>query len=151
NGATFQRGDPTIINLTKALLGAGNPFVPMLVDSYTPVLFEIAATLYVDSANYDPAEVLGRVWTALSTGFSFAQRHLGQGVAQSEVIAMIQQIAGVIAVELTAFQRSGDAPVSPLTAVLRAASPVAGSNTPPRAAEMLLLDPASRGSIGVSS
>jgi hypothetical protein len=151
NGATFQEGDPTIVNLTKALTNAGNPFVPMLVDSYIPVLFEVAATVRVDSADYDPTEVLGRVWQALSTAFSFTQRDLGQGVAQSEVIAVIQQTAGVIAVELTGFQRSGDTPVSPLPAVLRAASPIADVNTTPQAAEMLLLDPASRGSVGVWS
>jgi hypothetical protein len=151
DGATFQAGDPTIVNLSKALSSAGNPFVPMLVDSYIPVLFEVAATVRVDSEDYDPTEVLGRVWQALSTGFSFTQRDLGQGVAQSEVIAVIQQTAGVIAVELTAFQRSGNTPVSPLPAVLRAASPIADVNTTPQAAEMLLLDPASRGSVGVWS
>ena len=63
------------------------------------------------------------------------------------MIAVIQGTAGVIAVELTAFQRSGETAASPLPAVLRAASPIAAANTPPRAAEMLLLDPASQGSI----
>ncbi|HEV2690243.1 MAG TPA: hypothetical protein VGV35_16915 [Bryobacteraceae bacterium] len=151
NGATFNAGDPTIVNLTKALANAGNPFVPLLVDSYVQVLFEIGATVRVDSVNYDPDEVLGRVWRALSTAFSFANRDLGQGVDQSEVIEIIQQTAGVIAVELTAFGRSGDVPQSPLPAVLRAASPVAAGNSTPTAVEMLILDPASRGSIGAWS
>jgi hypothetical protein len=149
--ATFQAGDPAIVNLTTALHKAGNPFVPLVAVSYNPVLFEIAAAIRIDSFNYDAEEVLGRVWQALAAEFSFASRDLGQGVAQSEVIEIIQQTAGVVAVELTAFQRSGDVPANPLPAVLRAASPVSGGNAPPQAAEMLTLDPASRGNLGVWS
>jgi hypothetical protein len=150
-GGTFQSTDPTIVNLTKALRNAGNPFVPLLVDSYIPVLFEIAAAVRIDSETYDSSDVLGRVWEALSTAFSFASRDLGQGVAQSEIVAVIQQTAGVVAVELTVFQRSGDVPQTPLPAVLRAASPMAGGNQPPAPAEMLTLDPACRGKIGAWS
>jgi hypothetical protein len=151
NGATFQAGDPAVVNLAKSLAAAGNPFVPLLVQSYSPVLFEIAASVRVDAVNYAPDEVLDRVWQALSTAFSFAERSLGQGVAQSEIVSIIQNTAGVVAVELTVFRRSGDVPVTPLTPVLRAGSPLVGANTTPQAAEMLLLDPTSRGSIGVWS
>jgi hypothetical protein len=151
NGSPLKEGDSTIVNLAKALHGAGNPYVPLRVASYTPVLFEIAARIRVDAENYDADEVLGRVWQALSEDFAFTKRALGQGVAQSEVIAVIQQTAGVVAVELTAFNRSGDPVSSPLPAILRAASPIAGGNTAPQPAEMLLLDPASRGGLGAWS
>jgi hypothetical protein len=147
NGATFQAGDPIVVNLTTALKKSGNPFTPLVVASFRPVLFEIAASIRVDSVNYDPVLVLDSAWKALVDAFSFANRHLGQGVAQSEVVEIIQQTAGVIAVELTGFQRSGDVPASPLPAVLRASSPVDGDNGPLLAAELLLLDPASRGSL----
>ena len=151
NGSQFKEGDPTLVNLAQALHGASSPYVPLHVVSYVPVLFEIAGSIRVDSHNYDADEVLGRVWQALSAAFAFANRALGQGVAQSEVIAVIQQTAGVVAVELTAFNRSGDSSVSPLPAVLRAASPIADGHTLPQAAEMLLLDPASRGELGAWS
>jgi hypothetical protein len=141
-GTTFQSSDATVVNLIKALAGAGLPFVPLRVQSYVPVLFELAATVWVDATDYDPSEVQARVWQALASAFSFDQRELGQGIAQSEVIAIVQGTAGVVAVELTAFQRSGDAAATPLPPALRAAG-----NTPPQAAEMLLLDPASQGSI----
>jgi hypothetical protein len=150
-GAAFQAGDPTIVKLTTALHKAGNPFVPLTVASYVPGLFETAAAIRVDSVNYDSTEVLARVWRALAAAFSFDARNLGQGVAQSEIVEIIQQTAGVIAVELTGFQRSGDVPQSPLPAVLRAASPVAGGNSAPQPAELLTLDPASRGNLGVWS
>ena len=148
NGSQFNAGDPTIVHLTQALRNAGNPFVLVQATSFSSVLFEIAANVRVDSVNYDPTEVLGRVWQALAAGFAFESRDLGQGVAQSEVVALIQQTAGVVAVELTAFNRSGQAGASPLSAVLRAASPITGGNVIPQAAEMLLLDPACRGNIG---
>jgi hypothetical protein len=65
------------------------------------------------------------------------------------VIALMQSTAGVIAVELTAFNRQGEtpAPGATLPPVLRAAAPLPGQQGTPQAAEMLLLDPASRGAI----
>lgn len=149
NGSIFQPGDSTLLNLAKALTDAGNPFVPLQILSYVPVLFEISANVRVDGVNYAPTEVLGRVWQSLANAFSFANRDIGQGVAQSEVIELIQQNPGVIAVELTAFQRRQDSASVPLPSVLIAASPVVGQNTIPTPGEMLLLDPASRGAIGV--
>ena len=150
NATQFNAGDPTIVHLTDALLSSGNPFVPLQVQSFTPVMFEVAANVRVDGVNYDPNEVLGRVWQSLAVAFAFPARDLGQGVAQSEVIEIIQNTAGVVAVELTNFNRSGQA-VSPLPAVLRAAAPITGGNSVPQPAELLLLDPASRGSIGAWS
>jgi predicted phage baseplate assembly protein len=151
DGSVFQAGDPTLVNLVDALRGAGNPYVPIQVMSYRPVLFEIGANVRVDSADYDPAQVLEQVWLSLAAAFGFKERELGQGVAQSEILARIQQTPGVIAVELTAFNRQGHLALSPLPAVLRASSPVAGQGGIPQAAELLLLDPGSKGRIGVWS
>jgi hypothetical protein len=148
NASTFEPGDSTIVNLAKALTDAGNPFVPLKILSYVSVFFEIGANVRVDGVNYDPSEVLGRVWQSLAAAFAFSNREIGQGVAQSEVIELIQQNAGVIAVEMTVFQRRQDGATVPLPSVLIAASPVAGGNTGPQPGEMLLLDPASRGAIG---
>jgi len=95
--------------------------------------------------------VQAQVWQSLSTAFSFNQRQMGQGVAQSEVIAVIQAVPGVIAVELNIFNVQGDQPVSPLPPVLLAASPVAGTQGEPAGAQMLTLDPASQGNLAVTS
>ncbi len=149
NGAVFQAGDPHHRRSGELIAGAGNPYVPIQVASYQPVLFEIAAGVRIDTTDYDSTQVLAQVWQSLSTGFAFGQRQLGQGVAQSEVIAMIQQTPGVIAVELSAFNRQGQAAANPLSPVLRAAAPLAGQDGTPQGAEMLLLDPGSQGTIGV--
>jgi hypothetical protein len=151
NGAVLKVDDPTLVNLVKALRSDGNPFVPLQVASYTPVLFEVGALVKVDTANYDSTLVLAAVWQALSAAFSFKQRELGQGVAQSEIIAAMQSVPGVIAVSLTSFQRQGNEPASPRPVVLHAAAPLAGGEGAPQAAEMLLLDPAAQGNLGVWS
>lgn len=155
NGIAFQPDDLTITSLLQALQDAGNPHVPVYVanPSYNPVLFEVGANLQIDTTDYDPTQVLAQVWQSLSTTFSFDQRQMGQGVAQSEIIAVIQQTAGVIAVEVTAFNRQGQppAPGAALPAVLLAASSAAGQQSTPSGAEMLLIDPASQGNFEVWS
>jgi Baseplate J-like protein len=149
NGITFQQDDQTITDLIKALHNSGNPYIPVTVMSYIPRFFEVGANVLVDTDNYDPKLVLAQAWQSLLTNLSFAQRQPGQGVAQSEVIALIQSTPGIIAVELTAFSRQGQPPPqgAPLPAILRAAAPAAGQQGTPQAAEMLLLDPASQGAI----
>lgn len=151
NGIVFQQDDITVTNLIKALRNAGNPYVPLNVVSYQPVLFEIGAKVSIDTNDYDQTLVLAQVWQALATNFSFVQRQIGQGVAQSEILALIQNVPGVIAAELTALNRQNQAPSSTLPVVLRAASPTAGEEGIPNGAEMLLLDPASQGNLGAWS
>jgi hypothetical protein len=147
DGDIFKTDDPTITNLKTSLWAAGNPHVPLQIVSYAPVLFEAGANVRIDQSNYDPTQVLVQVWQSLINSFSFDQRGLGQGVAQSEIIALIQQTPGVIAVELTAFTRQGQLHFfgAPLPAVLLAAAPAAGQQGAPKGAEMLLLDPACQG------
>lgn len=149
NGIVFQQEDQTVTSLRKALRSAGNPYVPVTVMSYTPVFFEIGANVRIDTESYDPTQVLAQVWQVLSASFSFAQRQPAQGVTQSQVIAAMQSTPGVIAVQLTAFNRRGEppAPGAPLAAVLRAAAPIPGAQGTPQGAEMLLIDPASEGAI----
>lgn len=152
-GATFQDGDPTVVHLAAALRTAGNPHVPMLIKSCVPVRFGIGANVRVDTTDYDPAQVLASVWQTLAHAFAFEQRALGQGVAQSQVVALIQNVPGVIAVEMTAFGLLGQAPPASgvLPAVLQAASPITGGTGTPQAAQLLLLDPASQGALTVWS
>jgi Baseplate J-like protein len=149
NGIVFRQDDSTVTDLIKALHNAGNPFVPLQVAAYTPVLFEIGANLSIDTFNYDSGRVLAQVWQTLAGEFSFAQRAIGKGVAQSEILALIQNVPGVIAAQITALNLQRQAPSKPLPAVLQAASPIAGEQGTPVGAQLLLLDPASQGNLGV--
>ena len=150
NGAVLAPGDPVFTSLLTALRQAGDPYVPVSVVPHVPVLFTFAAAVAIDTTTYDPSAVLGQVWQAVSAAFAFGQRELGQGVAASEIIKVIQGVPGVLAARLTGLQRSGD----PATAgtVLRAAGPRPPSGTQPAlGAELLLLDPAAQGQLGAWS
>lgn len=153
DGDVFQPDDLTLINLKDALWTNGNPHVPLQIASYVPIYFEIGANIRIDKSNYDPKQVLAQVWQSLATNLGFAQRQIGEGVAQGEIIALIHRTPGVIAVELTALNRQGQAPPAgtPPPAVLRAAAPAAGQHDTPKGAEMLLLDPGSQGNLTVWS
>jgi predicted phage baseplate assembly protein len=144
-GATLDSGDPILTALTQAIRLYGEPFVPLQVASYGPALFTFSASVAVEQPSYDPAQVLASVWAALSTAFSFATRSLGQPVAASQIVEIVQQVPGVAAVQLHSLNRSGDAPGAPPPA-LCAASP-----KPPTGAELLVLDPATQGAIGLWS
>ncbi len=146
-GCVYKADDATLTNLRASLWSHGNPYVPITIASCTQVLFEVGANVLI-GGTYDPAVVMAAVWTTLANAFSFAQMQIGQGVAQSQVIALIQQTAGVQAVELTAFNRQGKSGVAQ---VLRAASPAAGQQATPMPAELLLLDPGCQGKLKVWS
>jgi hypothetical protein len=150
NGAVLAPGDPVFTSLLTALRQAGDPYVPVSVAPHVPVLFTFAAAVAIDTTTYDPSAVLEQAWQAVSAAFAFSQRELGQGVAASEIIEVIQGVPGVLAARLTGLQRSGD----PATAgtVLRAAGPRPPSGTQPAlGAELLQLDPATQGQLGAWS
>ncbi|HEY0340883.1 MAG TPA: putative baseplate assembly protein, partial [Steroidobacteraceae bacterium] len=127
DGATLSPTDLVVINLLKALRTSGNPYVPLYVASYQPVLFQLVANLQVDWTDYDPTQVLAQVWQNLSTAFAFERRLLGQGVAASELIQIMQQTPGVIALQLQALfpSRSPPVPGTPVPTRLCAASAIA--------------------------
>lgn len=146
NGATLESGDLIMVNLVKAIRSASNPFIPLQVVSYQPVLFQFTANVNIDTNSYDPKQVLAQIWQNVSNEFAFAQRQLAQNVVASAIIETIQQTPGVIAVQLTALNPSGQPASSPPPVMLCAFGPL-----PPQGAQMLLLDPQTQGNIGVWS
>lgn len=143
-GATFAPTDDVILQLIASLTQYGNPYVPLTVASYDPRPFEIAANVRVDP-DYDTTLVLAAVWQNLAAAFSFERRQMGQSVAASDVVAIVQQTAGVVAMQLSGLCPSGS-PNPGVPPLLCAAGPL-----PPRGAQMLLLDPASQYAIGAWS
>ncbi len=145
NGVVLDPNGETITNLVATLRSAGNPYVPIAVLPHQPKLFRVDALLRVDTVNYDPTLVLTNARAALLAAFGFSARGLGQGVAQSEVIAAIQPVAGVVAVKLTAFAREDVATDLPL--FLAASAPQPGDQGVVIGAELLLIDPLSATSL----
>ncbi len=142
-GATLDDDDPILAALIEAIGLYGEPWVPLRVASYAPVLFRFSATVAVDQPTYDPDQVLAQVWRDVHAAFAFEQRDLGQSVAASLIVEIIQRVPGVVAVQLQTLGRSGDPSTSPATPMLCAEGPA-----PPAGAQLLALDPATERAIG---
>ena len=147
-GATLSPTDQVVVNLYQAIANCGLPYIPVLIVSYVPMLFEISMQVLVNTPLYEAGVVVPQVWQSLAAAFAFGQLAPAQGVAASQIIALAQQVPGVVAVNLTALNFSGDA--ATMANFLCAAGPLPTAN-PPRGAEILLLDPASQGNVGVWS
>ena len=149
-GTVLNASDQVVINLVSALSTYGLANVPVLPVSYVPKNFEVAMQVKVDSPTYDPDLVLAQVWQNLSAAFAFGQIAPGQSVAASQILGVAQQVPGVVAVNLTAFNLSGSP--AGLASMLCASGPIppaaSGSNQP-AGAQVLLLDPACAGNLEV--
>ncbi len=146
NGQDIPEDSNLYQKLLTAIQKASDPYVLVRVKTYQKVLFRLAAKIKVDS-DYLPEKVLNTVKQTLLDRFSFSARQLGQLVTQSEVIAVIQAIPGVVAVDLDQLYRLGEA--KKLNPRLPAAVPKVGSESTITAAELLILDPNSLENLGV--
>ena len=108
-GTILDASDQVVMYLMQAYRAYGLPNMPVLPVSYVPQNFEIAMQVMVDSPTYDANLVIPQVWQSLSAAFAFGQLAPAQGVAASQVIQIAQQVSGVTAVNLTAFNLSGAA------------------------------------------
>ena len=144
DGATLSTADPVVSALIEAIALCGDPHVPLTVAPYVAVLFTFSASVAIDQPNYAADQVLAQVWQNMSAAFAFGKRELGQPVAASQIIEIIQDVAGVTAVRLEGLAPSGQPPSSPASQVLCASGPL-----PPVGAQLLQLDPATQGQIGL--
>ena len=138
-GAELAEQDQTYINLLAAMRKAGDPHVSLRVQTYRKAYFRIAATVMVDP-DARKEDVLAAVEQKLRTAFSFDARAFGQPAALSEVMAAIQSVAGVRAVDVDKFFRIDDPNGEGISRILIAAAPEAGTEDQPLAAELLTLD-----------
>jgi uncharacterized phage protein gp47/JayE len=150
DGAQLAETGQTYINLLAAMRKAGDPHVALRVQSYRNAFFRLTATVTIEPDAANDA-VIAAVETALRNAFSFAAREFGQSVALSEVLAAIQFVAGVRAVQVSQFFRTDDPKGPGLANLLTAAVPATGSAGEPLAAELLTLDPRPLDLVGVSA
>ncbi|MEP6779518.1 MAG: putative baseplate assembly protein [Gemmatimonadaceae bacterium] len=130
--------DDVLALLTSAIRAAGDPFVPIRVASYRPATLVSSFKLKID-ANYDADIVNAAVVDAARNHFGFKARAFGQGVALSEFIATLQNVTGVVAVDVDALQRKDGVGGFGLVTSLPSALPQVGSLTATLAAELLTL------------
>ncbi|MEI2579933.1 putative baseplate assembly protein [Scytonema sp. PRP1] len=140
NGAQVKPDSQVYKNLVAAMHSYGDPYVPLQVQSYRPAFFRITAKVKVDP-DYQEERVVAEVKQVLYSRFSFDTRAFGQPVALSEIMAIIQPVPGVLAVDVDYLYRSredGTFPTPDLLPRLPAAAPQAGTDTV-FAAELLTL------------
>lgn len=125
--------------LMSAMLTYADAHVPITIKSYRPVTFRLVADVKVDP-DYIEEKVLAAVEAALRSGFSFTARSFGQPVTLSEVVSAMQNVAGVVAVDVNKLYRSDEAEA--WNSLLAAEAPQAGDDAGVPAAELLTLDPA---------
>jgi hypothetical protein len=101
NGAALPPGNPTLTNLVASLRNYGNPLIAITVQSFVETLFGLSADLKYDPA-YDQPTVQAQVLQALSQAYGFAQRTFGQGISVDEITTFIQNVPGIVAVNVTA-------------------------------------------------
>ncbi len=133
-------------NLLSAMHIAGDPYIPIRVESYREALFRIAARVKVNP-DYRSEQVLTAVEKSLRSHFSFDTRDFGQPVTLSEVMAVIQAVPGVQAVDVDKLYRYGEE--AKLNSSLAAAMPQPGNDGTVSAAELLTLDPDPLDDLGV--
>jgi hypothetical protein len=135
-GAEVGESSQLYKNLVTSMGSSGNPLVPLQVKSYQSGLFRVTASLKIDPA-YIPEKVLADAEQQLRDKFSFESRSFGQPVHLSEVFTVLQQVTGVIAVNITALYRSNES--SALNQHIAAAVPLP-TRTQVLPAEILTLD-----------
>lgn len=122
-------------NLRDALQGAWHGAERIEIQSYDARTFGLGAGLVIDT-RYKAADVLEQAHDALAVAFSFDARALAQGVTASEVMAVLQGVTGVVAVDL---DRLGGSDVFAQPRLLARAARYSGGMVHP--AELLTLDP----------
>lgn len=100
SGNTVQKNAALYRNLVQAIDQARDTTVPVSVDTFKPLNFELCANLKTDP-RHRREEVEAAVRIALQTNFDFEHRNFGQSVTSAEVVAVIQRVPGVIAVNLS--------------------------------------------------
>lgn len=86
-------------NLRRALEGVKDPAQAVDLAGYEPLTFDVTARVAVDD-RYLQDDVFAAIRQGLARAFDFAHRAFGQPVTASEIVAQIQGIEGVVAVDL---------------------------------------------------
>lgn len=138
-GDPVPDGGPVQTALRQAVARYGDALIPVEVRSYRPARFRVSAGVRHHPA-HDPARVLAAAEAALRARFSFAARAFGQGVALSEVLAALQEVPGVVSVDVDLLYRA-DEDEPAFHTRLAAARPAPGAAAAgAQPAELLTLD-----------
>jgi hypothetical protein len=106
-GEQVDEDSPLYRNLVDAAKNYSNGLQSFCLGSYASISFYIKAKIRVDT-QYIEETVITRVKDALEEAYSFEKRQLAQLVTKSEVLAIIQGVEGVAAVDLDELYLGGE-------------------------------------------
>lgn len=125
-------------NLLMAIDQYGDSGVPLRVISYQKQYFTLSAVVTA-SPDFITDKIRKEVESMLRRRFGFANMNFGQRIYLSQIIAYIQEIPGVMAVQVKSLYRSREA--VNLHHILYSHIPKAGTGSEATAAELLTIDP----------
>ncbi|MFN0068287.1 MAG: hypothetical protein ACKVYV_11685, partial [Limisphaerales bacterium] len=129
----------TLGTLRDALDAAREPHLPVTILSGTATSFSVTARVLV-RAEYDRDLVLADVEAVLAAEFGFAKRGFAQSVEVGAVIAVIQRVEGVEAVDLDTLS-TGTLTAAPLERLPARPAGYDAAGGVAYAAELLMIDP----------
>ena len=139
-GEIFPADSDTVNNLIAALRNFGDALLPLDVKSYVAATFSLKAALKV-AGDHDPDVMSAAVTDALRSAYSFDARDFGQPVTLDEVYATIQNVDGIVAVDIAQLYRHDTGPTGAQPAPrLFAALPTVQADGSVNASELLTLD-----------
>ncbi|MBD1823626.1 putative baseplate assembly protein [Cyanobacteria bacterium FACHB-DQ100] len=103
-GETVATDSDLYRSLVSAIDAVRDPIQRVQVNSFQPLFFKLDARFLVQ-AGYQADKVEAAIRQQLLAQFAFERRAFAQPVTQSEVIAAIQSVPGVLAVDLDALHR----------------------------------------------
>ena len=136
-------GAEVLTHLRKAITDLSDPSQPFVLGAMVLRYFRCEARVVV-APQYEAATVLADATARIQQAFGFDARDLGQSVTAAELLALMHQVPGVVAVDLEVLQPYGEGAVANVAAQ---AVPAFGGRWDAAArsmlpAELLLVNPA---------
>ncbi len=86
-------------NLTTAIDAARHDLFPVVITSFKEIKFDVSASVMI-APDYTTDSVLEEIKAKLLEEYAFESRNFGQSIHPSEIISIIHDIEGVVAVKL---------------------------------------------------
>jgi hypothetical protein len=134
-GTAVDPASDSFKNLLAGIDAARHAAQPVRVSPHTALTFTLTARLAVDR-DLIQADVFAAVEAALTAAFTFEVRNFGQGVSASNILAVMQNVPGVVAVDLETL--NGLDPIKHPNIPARVAH---WNATTIKGADLLLIDP----------
>jgi Baseplate J-like protein/Repeat of unknown function (DUF346) len=143
DGSSINPTDPLSQSLVQAITLSHDPVQTFVVAGFQPLTFNLTASILINQPTYLPSTVMAAVNAALTTAFSFSQRSFAQAVTAAEILELMQDVPGVIALNLTQLYQTGDSNGPSQTEPLPflPALPARFENNTILPAQLLLLNP----------